>query len=279
MACYTPYTVEVKYKRFHVPCGKCPACRHRRVNDWVFRLMQEDEVSVTSHFVTLTYNTDHVPISKNGYMTLEKTDLQKYFKRLRKMLPKNNERVRYYAVGEYGGKTSRPHYHMIMFNVPDENMFFDAWHLDGKPLGTVHVGKVSGNSVAYTMKYMDKPRRKPEHARDDRAPEFALMSKGIGQTYVHDYSMDWHNQDIGRLYCVKPDGRKIAMPKYYRNMIYDEKDRKAQPDIVVAATYLAEQDARRRHTGALSYDETVESEKLNRWKKFFNNHAQKNRYL
>jgi len=279
MACYTPYSVDVKYKKYLVPCGRCPSCRHRRVNEWVFRLMQEDEVSVTSHFVTLTYNTDHVPISPNGFMTLDKADLQKYFKRLRKLLPKDNYKVRYYAVGEYGGKTTRPHYHMIIFNVPDENMFFDAWHIDGIPLGSVHVGKVSGNSIAYTMKYMEKPKRKPLHNRDDRKPEFCLMSKGIGQTYVHDQSIDYHNQDISRLYVVKPDGRKVAMPRYYRKMIYDEDAIKAQPDLVVTAMHLAEQKARYRHTGALSYDETVESEKLNRWKKFFSNHSQKNRYL
>jgi len=279
MACYTPFMVEVKWKRFPVPCGRCPACRHRRMNEWVFRLLEEDKVSLTSNFVTLTYNTDHVPISQNGFMTLEKTDLQKYFKRLRKIVPPGGDKIRYYAVGEYGGKTSRPHYHAIVFNVPDPEFFFQAWHLDDKPLGTVHVGNVSGDSIAYTMKYIDKPRHKPLHSRDDRQLEFALMSKGLGQTYVHDYSIDYHKKDIGSLFVTKLDGRKVAMPRYYRKMIFDEAEIKAQPDLVASAVYLAEQVARRNHSGAQTYDETVESSRRNKWTKFFSKHSQKNRYL
>lgn len=279
MACYTPFMVDMKYKKVPVPCGRCPSCRHRRMNEWVFRLLEEDKVSLYSHFVTLTYNTESIPITKHGFPTLDKSDLQKYFKRLRKAVPPGGDKIRYYAVGEYGTKNKRPHYHLIVFNVPDPEIFFQAWHLDGKPLGTVHVGNVSGDSIAYTMKYIDKPRSKPAHARDDRLMEFAVMSKGLGQTYVHDHSIDYHQRNIGELFVSKYDGRKIAMPKYYRKMIFDEAQIKAQPDLVASGMYLAEQVARRNHVGALTYDETVESEKLNRWHKFFSNHSQKNRNL
>ena len=48
---------------------------------------------------------------------LRKTDLQLFLKRLRyyvtKRLPK--EKVRYYAVGEYGPVHFRPHYHLLLF--------------------------------------------------------------------------------------------------------------------------------------------------------------------
>ena len=59
MPCDTPYSVKPKgwLNAIDVPCGKCPNCKKRRVNEWVFRLQEEDKVSSTSYFITLTYDT------------------------------------------------------------------------------------------------------------------------------------------------------------------------------------------------------------------------------
>jgi len=66
-------------------------------------------------------------------MTLKKTDIQKFFKRLRKCHGKKHKSIKYYAVGEYGGQTLRPHYHIVIFNA-DINYFERAWALDNKKL-------------------------------------------------------------------------------------------------------------------------------------------------
>ena len=50
----------------------------RRTSGWSFRLVKEGERSNSALFVTLTYDTAFVPITKNGYMTLDKKDLQKF---------------------------------------------------------------------------------------------------------------------------------------------------------------------------------------------------------
>ena len=92
------------------PCGKCPPCQKRRISGWSFRLTKHGQVSNTSQFVTLTYDESNVTKSENGLQTIRKTDLQKFFKRLRKL---NHEKISYYAVGEYGDKTQRPHYHLV----------------------------------------------------------------------------------------------------------------------------------------------------------------------
>ena len=97
----SPFTLKQTNTGVTVPCGKCPNCRSNRASAWSFRLIQEDKRSLSSNFVTLTYATEHVPILKSGYMSLNKSDLQKFFKRLRKL---SIQRLRYYAVGEYGGK-------------------------------------------------------------------------------------------------------------------------------------------------------------------------------
>lgn len=181
--CMTPFTVKDKKTKesIPVPCGKCPNCKRRRISGWSFRLMQEDKVSENSLFITLTYDTKVVPITKSGYMGLNKRDLQLFFKRLRKAhnnvlgLDGYPVRIKYYACGEYGGRTFRPHYHVILFNARIE-LIQDAWQN-----GAVHYGKVTGASVGYTLKYMSKPSKIPMHKNDDRDREFALMSKNWDQ--------------------------------------------------------------------------------------------------
>lgn len=181
--CLQPFLVDGSIP---VPCGKCPPCLKRRASAWSFRLMQEDKICNSSQFITLTYDTDHVPLTEKGYMDLCKRDLQLYFKRLRKLQSNSlrdgvySKPIKYYAVGEYGGRTFRPHYHIILFNCSIE-LIQEAWKLDGKYLGTVHYGTVSGASVGYCLKYMTKPGRIPLHQNDDRQPEFSLMSKGLGE--------------------------------------------------------------------------------------------------
>jgi len=165
-------------------------------------------------------------------MTLRKKDVQNYFKRLRKLVP--DQSVRYYACGEYGTKNHRPHYHMIVFNVPDSKTFADAWSLDGVQLGSVHVGKVSGDSVAYTMKYIDKSQFVKKHSRDDREPEFPLMSKGLGQNFLTDDMRRYYSDDLGRLHVTREGGRKSAMPRYYRKKLYDDEQMLKQRAIVAA---------------------------------------------
>lgn len=173
--CETPFTVRHKTKGMSipVPCGRCPKCVSRRTSAWSFRLMQEEKVSDSALFITLTYDTDHVPFSKNGFMDLSRRDVQLFFKRLRKHHKGDRcKSIKYYAVGEYGGKTRRPHYHLILFNAKIESVQL-AWNL-----GHVHYGQVTGASVGYTMKYIAKPWR-AMHCNDDRTPQFALMSKGL----------------------------------------------------------------------------------------------------
>lgn len=226
----TPMIVRMKRtgETIPVPCGKCPKCLGRRTSGWSFRLMQEDKRSSTSMFVTLTYDTDHVPITQNGFMSLQKDHLQKFFKRLRKAHGEGHTTIKYYAVGEYGGKTSRPHYHIILFNA-NQDLICKAWGM-----GDIHYGHVNGATVGYTLKYVMKPRNIPAHRNDDRLREFAVMSKGLGSNYflnedetVKDI-VPWHHQDVqNRMYCTLDDGRKIAMPRYYKNKIYQDSQKKA----------------------------------------------------
>jgi len=171
MACDSPVWIKSKGQDIPVPCNRCPPCKHRRINEWVFRIMWEERYnSIASHFVTLTYGTEHVPLTPNGFMSLRKTDLQKFFKRLRKNTGLRD--VKYYACGEYGSKTNRPHYHAIIFGwwpkdaVPwqkakDGSQLYTSAVLDKVwGYGFSSVGAVTFGSALYVAQYVVKKQQK-----------------------------------------------------------------------------------------------------------------------
>lgn len=249
--CISPWKSKEGYT---LPCGKCYNCKLRRVSGWSFRLLKEAERSSSAFFLTLTYDNDHVPLSDYAFMTLVKADLQLFFKRLRKSITCRfriesdgtcyDSRLKYYACGEYGGKTMRPHYHIILFNCPLETLigfkYADAANhgiilLDGTrefscdswDKGHITIGRVSEASVGYTLKYVCKPGKVPLHARDDRQPEFSLMSKKLGSNYLSEKMVRWHHSDMSqRYYLPLMDGKKAALPRYYKDKLYTSPQKK-----------------------------------------------------
>jgi len=215
--CMTPFTRKVETNIYTLPCGKCPNCYAKRISGWSFRLVEEEKNSFSSYFITLTYDTEHIKMTKNGFMNLDKRDTQLFMKRLRKL---NSKKLKYFTTGEYGSKTNRPHYHIILFNVKEDTIE-KAWKL-----GQIHYGKVSKASVGYTLKYMSKTSKVPLHKNDDRNKEFQLMSKGLGLTYIKDSTIKWHQADLlERMYLNIEEGKKIGMPRYYKDKIYNSDQR------------------------------------------------------
>lgn len=245
MPCDTPIDIrndairEIGYDYIMVPCGKCPPCLKRRVNDWVFRLLQEEKRSISSHFITLTYDNYSVPLTHNGFMTLDKRDLQLFWKKLRK---KQKEHVKYYAVGEYGGITQRPHYHAIVFNVVDIRSIARSWtkRIDGEwnQCGHVDIQSVTGDSIGYVAGYINKGGQVGNFSADDRLKEFSVMSKNLGENYLTPAVKKWHLADIeNRNYVTLDGGVRIALPRYYRYKIYDELQREGQRRHIMSVMY------------------------------------------
>lgn len=251
--CFAPFTMKDREGTF--PCGKCPACTARRVSHWSFRLRQEAKQSMTAHFITLTYATEHVPITPRGFMSVSKSDLQNFFKRLRKLYPPGHK-LKYYAVAEYGGRTLRPHYHIIMFNSDPANIT-RAWTLDKVPIGQIHFGEVNEASCGYTLKYIHKAKKIPLHANDDRVPEFSLMSKKLGANYMTKQMIKWHKKGK-RMFIQIEDGKKISMPRYYRDKIWSKIEKQ-----VIGLDIQKEADERRRKAeqDPMYYTNVLESQK------------------
>lgn len=254
------------------PCGKCLFCVKKRTSQWSLRLMQEDRVSVSAHFITLTYEEDNVHVTNQGFLGLLKSDVQNFIKRLRHrncscaaglvrrkkatLTPQEKAQLRrikgsqkkpkcicppikYYAVGEYGTNTQRPHYHVILFNAKLPAIE-EAWGL-----GSTHSGTVTGSSVGYTLKYISKPGAVPNTVKwplDDRIPQFAIMSKGLGSAYIGP-ARSWHHADLlNRAYCPGEDGKRISMPRYYKEKIYSPEERENLADHFQAMNDYLEKD-------------------------------------
>lgn len=196
-----------------VPCGRCPECVNLKIKNWSFRLNKELERSSTPLFLTLTYDDDNILYSGSGLPTLYKRDVQLFLKRLRKMYSKISDKsIKYYFVGEYGTKSKRPHYHAIMFNMDNPELIQLAWQK-----GFTYTPPLLAGGVRYVLKYMSKQRLPKD---DDRLPEFSLMSKRMGENYLTDTMVNWHNAHVKNSF-VLDDGYKMSIPKYFKDKIYD----------------------------------------------------------
>lgn len=114
-----------------IPCGRCIGCRLEYSRQWANRCLLELEYHKEACFVTLTYDDDHVPISRYPdpatgealpCLTLRKRDFQLFMKRFRKAL--GDVQIRFFAAGEYGRQTFRPHYHAIIFGWKPKDLIF-----------------------------------------------------------------------------------------------------------------------------------------------------------
>lgn len=209
MACLQPISIWNTTGRHTVPCSKCAFCLRSKRSEWIFRLQQEAKTQkMPAHFLTLTYDEKHVPRYK-GNRTLWFRHLQLYFKRLRKA----GAKLKYVAVGEYGTKTLRPHYHVLLWTDSTHELLQEKWHH-----GNVHFGQLTTASIAYTLKYIVQPKQGDNETRQRTRAQF---SKGLGASFltakVHEYlSGDQENP----LFEARIDGTVRSIPRYYRAKIY-----------------------------------------------------------
>lgn len=219
-----------------VPCGKCLECRIQHARDWADRCVIEAKQYDHNYFVTLTYDDEHLP-ERNS---LCPDDVTKFLKRLRKKFP--GVKIRYLYSGEYG-ISFRPHYHLLLFNLPLNDLSSEFYLMqDGKLQkhlrpnskgdlyhsmliyetwqykGMISVGKVNYDTAAYVSQYVTKkcnPKNEKLYKELNIYPEFIRMSNkpGIGAQFFQDND-DIHS--IGHM-IIPGDGEahQSAIPRYY----------------------------------------------------------------
>ncbi len=175
-----------------VGCGQCMPCRINRKRAWTARVLLEYMMYPCSIFVTLTYDDETCPVSEHGLGTLRPEDLNRFLGRFRR-LHRHIGPIRYFAVGEYGDKTWRPHYHAVLFGAgPEaEPMVSHAWEMEEteknpKVSGFTMCGLMNPDRAAYVCGYVTKKLTKyGTDGLNGRYPEFTRTSRmgragGIG---------------------------------------------------------------------------------------------------
>lgn len=191
---------------FMVPCGRCIGCRIARTREWAIRCLHEASLHEKNCFLTLTYSPDFLPCSGS----LVKKDLQNFLKRLRFQL--GNRKIKMFGCGEYGSKSFRPHYHLILFGVgPDERDLFDKCWSNG----FITVGSVTYDSCKYVAGYVQKKLYgKDASEYGDMVAPYMVCSKHLAYEYV----MQNKKQLLENMY-VSVNGQKLALPRYYRKIL------------------------------------------------------------
>ena len=197
-----------------LPCGKCEGCRISKKREWGIRCYHEAQTHPVSTFITLTYDDDNCP------QAISKQELQRFFKRLRK-----HGRFRYFACGEYGDITHRPHYHALIFGQDFRGkerrltargdyaspVIQDCWDK-----GLHECAPISGSAAFYVAGYEQKKINDPD--------TFTLMSRNIGKHYAIRFQ-----GDLRRSNSVVIEGKEHPIPKAYARWIdlaeYQDKQR------------------------------------------------------
>ena len=243
-------------KRFlRTGCQECVGCVESDSKEWAIRCMMEAEKYESNWFITLTYDDHYLPQDpvvytrtgevfepKEDFGTLVPEDLKKFNHSLRDYFRNNppyHTGIRFFACGEYGGQTRRPHYHGIYFNLPlplddltvlkvtsDGNVLYRSAILEKIwNKGFVTVANVNYQTCAYVARYVQKKIKVKSnydsiYTELGQHPEFKRMSNqgGIGKDFYLAHKDEIYDLDEiifkgskQRVYPTKP-------PKYFDNL-------------------------------------------------------------
>lgn len=225
---------------YTVPCGYCEECLKARQNSYMIRTREEllhNEYS----FITLTYKNEKLPkvITEAGeergslcraHTALFLNSFRHWCSRKEIPFP------RYFLCGEYGFKTFRPHYHLLLGTQDASALYWctNWWRIR---FGLVDVKKVSRDFASYerTARYLAKYTAKSTlenrtriasgqvrpyclHSRDwglslfNRLPAYRGLVGDFGE--ISEYVTQQINQtSVGDF--------RYKLPKYYRKKLQD----------------------------------------------------------
>lgn len=177
--------------------------------------------------------------------SLSPDDLQAFTKRLNEDTRRAfGKGVKYFAAGEYGERTHRPHYHLAVFGRSFvEDRVFHKNSKSGHPLyrsktlarlwphGDTDIGDLTFNSAAYIAGYIfnkvlgtsqkaedlraKKYRKTDEHGNDFWIEEeFVRMSKGLATGWIEKYFSSVYPHDR-----VITNGRPAKPPRHYDRIL------------------------------------------------------------
>ena len=244
---------------FTVPCGKCEECKKNKAAEWSLRSYFQHKECLSkggyTYFDTLTYSNSHLP-KHFGIAHFSKSDVQNCLHKLRTYLTRAGfevkDNLKYFVTSEYGGKTHRPHYHVIFYiTIPDLDVK-TFWQYLNKSWTFGFIDRYANctsrvvNSIAainYVSGYVQKDQEwtnvverklarlnrigaaaRLEANLKDYEP-FHIQSKGYGAAFLDFTSLD---EIITNGYIIIPDRQYLiknyAIPEYYKRKLFYYKD-------------------------------------------------------
>lgn len=218
-----PICIDRRLLYIPAKCGCCIECRKEKQREWRVRL-EEELRSSFGYFTTLTISPEGIKEieEKTGLIWEENPNeiatkaLRLFLERARKETGKS---IRHWCVTELGEKKDRIHLHGIFYGQKSAELIRKHWKYGFAFIG----GYCNSKSINYMTKYMLKV--------DIKHPEFkqiVLASPGIGAGYMDRRDHLWQKEnykDISVATYTFRNGTKMAMPKYYKNKIFSEKER------------------------------------------------------
>lgn len=222
-----------------IACGHCLECRRNHAQEWADRCSFEAKKYKNNYFITLSYDDRHLPFNKEQ-STLKRDDFTLFMKRLRSYFP--DVKLKVFYSGEYGDRSSRPHYHAIIFNLPltdlsdtfksaeeslynsdgtlkklvlktylrpfrrNESYYSETIHKAWQYAGNIDVSPFTYATACYVAQYVDKKvagKTNDFYKKLGIEPEFIGMSKGLG---LNGYNKNLFFSDIVYENYVNKDG-------------------------------------------------------------------------
>lgn len=216
--------------RWHdIPCNQCISCLLNYSREWALRCTHHAYQYPENAFITLTYNDE----SLKG-PTLVPEDFELFIRRLRAKYPYRD--IDHYTCGEYGTKTSRPHWHSIIFNwLPEDKKLWapnkhgqnlyvsqeldELWPYNSKNFPN-KLGVADYGSAAYVARYAAKGLvhgTKKEQAEKGFKP-VNPKTRGLGYQFLDRFRSDIFSYG----YIIGPDGTKHSIPRSYERRFRDQ---------------------------------------------------------
>lgn len=204
-----------------VPCGNCIACLNAKGERQTTLVELECLSNRYNYFVTLTFNEESIPrmiscrrgdivefydnegiflfelpltksqhldlqakVKNNRIPYLDKTILQKFLKRFRYNIDRYYEKAKisYFAIGEYGPKSFRSHFHIILsFNEPKIAEDFGKILHKSWSFGRIDYSAARDKCASYVAKYVNCLSSVPSVLKDKSVRPFCCHSFNYGR--------------------------------------------------------------------------------------------------
>lgn len=235
--------------------------------------LKADKLQFRLKLLSTQHNTNYRTNLTDFVPCLNPHDLTNYFKRLRINLTREHEKnqlkpptIQYFAVGEYGPQTFRPHYHFIIgFDITYSNYdllrsltsnerrrqnrcnicslrdYFALFIQESWPFGHIKLDELNEERIQYVTKYVYKFTDAVliEHFKQFPGiiQPFKRSSNGIGERYVNANIRHLRNTNTLRV-----NGYVNRVPRYYRNKVKERLNESELKDYEDKIAYTPEKE-------------------------------------